>query len=118
MAWGTQIIKEITSIQTGEGCDTTTSICTNQLGAEIFEGRYSGLGMIVKDSEDIRHYPATGDTLHFSGEAIPGTPPRDSVRKNSASPATLNWPPTQITSLSKRTSGSCPQTSSNKLSHP
>jgi Cytochrome P460 len=61
---GTQIMKEISSIKTGAGCDHNTNICTTELGAGIFEDSYSGLGMMVKDS---RRYPAQpGHWAYFS----------------------------------------------------
>lgn len=48
---GTQIVKEFSSVRTGEGCDATTGYCTGPLGVGIFEAGYVGLGMMVKDAE-------------------------------------------------------------------
>ena len=46
---GTQIVKEISTIRTGNNCDAATYLCTTEVGEGIFEGSYSGLGMMVKD---------------------------------------------------------------------
>jgi hypothetical protein len=46
---GSQIVKELTEVKTGAGCDKTTFFCTNRLGSGLFEGTYLGVGMMVKD---------------------------------------------------------------------
>jgi Cytochrome P460 len=48
---GTQIVKEFSSLKTGEGCDTTTAYCKGRFGEGIFETGYVGLGMMVKDAK-------------------------------------------------------------------
>jgi hypothetical protein len=61
---GTQIIKEISVIKTGAGCDSATNICTTPLGAGLFEDSYSGLGLMVKDSK--RYSARPGNWAYFS----------------------------------------------------
>lgn len=61
---GTQIVKEISSIKTGTGCEQATNVCTTQFGAGLFEDSYSGLGMMVKDSR--RYASLPGNWGYFS----------------------------------------------------
>lgn len=61
---GTRIVKEFSSIKTGRDCSASTFICATPYGFGIFETRYIGLGMMVKDS---RRFPAeTGHWGYFS----------------------------------------------------
>jgi Cytochrome P460 len=46
---GSQIVKELTQVKTGADCDKTTFFCTNKLGSGLFEDKYLGIGMMVKD---------------------------------------------------------------------
>jgi hypothetical protein len=52
---GTQLVKEISEIKTGQGCDPTTYLCTTPLGTGIFQEKYTGIGMMVKDT---KRYPS------------------------------------------------------------
>jgi hypothetical protein len=61
---GTRIVKEFSSIKTGSDCNESSFICSTPYGLGIFETRYIGLGMMVKDS---RRFPAeTGHWGYFS----------------------------------------------------
>jgi predicted CXXCH cytochrome family protein len=61
---GTRIVKEFSAIKTGQGCDATSFICATPYGFGVFEDRFIGLGMMVKDS---RRFPAqTGHWGYFS----------------------------------------------------
>jgi Cytochrome P460 len=61
---GTRIVKEFSTIRTGQGCDTNSFICSTPYGFGVFEARFIGLGMMVKDS---RRFPAeTGHWGYFS----------------------------------------------------
>lgn len=44
------MVKEFIVIRTGKGCKTETHVCNTALGSGIFETRYIGLGMMVKDA--------------------------------------------------------------------
>ena len=46
---GTQLVKEMSAIRTGAGCDDMTRVCTGHLGTGIFQAGYMGIGMMVKD---------------------------------------------------------------------
>jgi hypothetical protein len=48
---GTQIVKEFSQIKIGQGCDQTTFVCSTKFGEGIFEERYQGVGMMIKDSK-------------------------------------------------------------------
>jgi hypothetical protein len=61
---GTQIVKEFSSIKTGKDCSVSSFICSTPYGFGIFETRFIGLGMMVKDSQ---RFPAeTGHWGYFS----------------------------------------------------
>ena len=64
-AWpdGAQIVKEMSTIETGSGCDEKTFICDTPLGIGVFQATYDGLGMMVKD--DIRFPDAPGYWGYF-----------------------------------------------------
>ena len=68
---GSQIVKEMSAIQTGGGCDPVTHICKNLLGAGIFEANYMGLGMMVKDSERFPETPGHWGYFSFGHKAPP-----------------------------------------------
>jgi hypothetical protein len=61
---GSQIVKDFSSIETGKDCGASSFICSTPYGLGIFETRFIGLGMMVKDS---RRFPAqTGHWGYFS----------------------------------------------------
>ncbi|MGC2662305.1 MAG: cytochrome P460 family protein [Bryobacteraceae bacterium] len=61
---GTQIVKEYSLVKTGPDCNTTTFVCSTRFGRGVFEERYAGLGMMIKDS---RLFPLTaGNWGYFS----------------------------------------------------
>lgn len=61
---GTQIVKEISAIKVGKDCDGATYLCTTPLGSGIFEEKYTGIGMMVKDGE--RYPSAPGNWGYFA----------------------------------------------------
>jgi hypothetical protein len=61
---GTQIVKDFSLLKTGKDCDPGTFICSTPYGLGLFESRYIGLGMMVKDST--RFGAATGHWGYFS----------------------------------------------------
>jgi hypothetical protein len=61
---GTQIVKEISTIKVGKDCDSATFLCTTPLGTGIFEAKYTGIGMMVKDSKRFPSEP--GNWGYFS----------------------------------------------------
>jgi hypothetical protein len=61
---GTQIVKEISAIKVGKDCDSNTYLCATPLGSGIFEERYTGIGMMVKDST--RFPSAPGNWGYFA----------------------------------------------------
>jgi hypothetical protein len=46
---GAQIVKELSNIRVGKGCDNVTNICSSPIGPGIFQETYIGVGMMVKD---------------------------------------------------------------------
>lgn len=46
---GAQIVKELSNIRVGKGCDNVTKICSSPIGPGIFQETYIGVGMMVKD---------------------------------------------------------------------
>ena len=54
---GAQIVKELSAVRTGEGCDDQTGYCSDPLGTGIFEAGHIGLGMMIKDAE---RFPNSG----------------------------------------------------------
>lgn len=67
---GSQIVKEMSSIQVGSRCNQTTPICNKFIGDGIFQANYVGLGMMVKDS--MRFPDAPGNWGYFSfGHKLP-----------------------------------------------
>lgn len=70
---GTQIIKEISVIRTGTGCDKTTLVCSTEFGTGIFEAAYAGIGMMVKD----RHrFPNSAGNWGYFSFVTTGTSPQ------------------------------------------
>ena len=62
---GTQIVKEISAIRVGKDCDSTTYLCKTPLGSGIFEEEYTGIGMMVKDSERFPSVPGNWGYFAF-----------------------------------------------------
>jgi hypothetical protein len=60
---GTQIVKELSEIRVGQDCDKTTRLCSSPLGEGIFQQKYFGVGMMVKDSK--RFPDAPGNWGYF-----------------------------------------------------
>jgi len=71
---GTQIIKEISVIRTGTGCDKTTLVCSTEFGTGIFEAAYAGIGMMVKDRN--RFPNSAGNWGYFSFVTTGASPQR------------------------------------------
>jgi hypothetical protein len=61
---GTQIVKEISLIKTGQNCDKNTFVCSTSFGSGIFQASYIGMGMMVKDSK--RFPSAPGNWGYFA----------------------------------------------------
>jgi Cytochrome P460 len=62
---GTQIVKEISAIKVGQDCDSTTYLCKTPLGSGIFEEKYTGIGMMVKDSKRFPSNPGNWGYFAF-----------------------------------------------------
>jgi hypothetical protein len=62
---GTQIIKEISQIRSGAGCDRLTFVCSTEFGTGIFEASYLGMGMMVKDSKRFANEPGNWGYYSF-----------------------------------------------------
>lgn len=60
---GSQIVRELSTIQVGESCNATTRICKKDIGSGIFQAGYIGLGMMVKDAK--RFPDAPGNWAYF-----------------------------------------------------
>jgi hypothetical protein len=54
---GSQIVKQISAVKMGNGCEAATGFCTNDLGTGFFEDSLTGLGMMVKDSKRFPSQP-------------------------------------------------------------
>jgi hypothetical protein len=61
---GAQIVKELSTIRVGEGCDPKTYLCITPLGVGIYESGFTGLGMMVKDAKRFPDSP--GNWGYFS----------------------------------------------------
>lgn len=60
---GAQIVKELSSVRVGGGCDSVTRICSSPIGPGIFQQAYVGVGFMVKDR---RRFPdAPGNWGYF-----------------------------------------------------
>jgi hypothetical protein len=62
---GTQIVKELSLVKTGEGCDAKSFACATPAGPGIFEDSYLGVGMMVKDSKRFPHSPGNWGYFRF-----------------------------------------------------
>lgn len=76
---GTQIVKEISLIRSGAGCDKLTFVCSTEFGSGIFEASYLGLGMMVKDSKRFANQPGNWGYYSFALEG-PGYQKTASLR--------------------------------------
>ena len=68
---GAQIVKEFSAVRGGEGCDESSWICQSPLGAGVFEDRYVGLGMMVKDSQRFADAPGHWGYFSFGHKPLP-----------------------------------------------
>lgn len=62
---GAQIVKEISIIKIGNGCDKVTFACSTPAGAGIFEDSFVGIGMMVKDSKRFPNAPGNWAYFRF-----------------------------------------------------
>jgi hypothetical protein len=62
---GAQIVKEITLVRTGKGCDKATFVCTTPIGGGFFQQSYVGLGMMIKDSKRFPMQPGNWAYVGF-----------------------------------------------------
>jgi hypothetical protein len=62
---GSQIVKELTEVKTGNGCDKVTFFCTNKLGSGLFEENYLGVGMMIKDRKRFPSEPGNWGYFAF-----------------------------------------------------
>ena len=83
---GTQIVKEFSTVKTGENCDEKTSLCTTELGTGIYEGGFIGLGMMVKDRQQFPNAPGNWGFFSFGHKPPPynSTSPLQSEAKCAA----------------------------------
>lgn len=68
---GTQIVKEVSTILTGDGCDDVTRICSKPIGNGIFQDSYMGLGMMVKDEKRFPGSPGHWGYFSFGHKPPP-----------------------------------------------
>jgi hypothetical protein len=71
---GSQIVKEFTAVQVGQGCDSKTSVCSTRFGDGIYESRYIGLGYMVKDSAHFPEQPGHWGYFSFGHQPEPYLP--------------------------------------------
>jgi Cytochrome P460 len=71
---GTQIVKEFSTVKTGENCDEKTSLCTTELGTGIYEAGFIGLGMMVKDRQRFPNAPGNWGFFSFGHKPPPYDP--------------------------------------------
>ncbi len=72
---GAQIVKEYSTIRTGEGCDPQTHLCETSFGKGIYEAQYDGLALMVKDSKRFPDAPGHWGYFTFGHKS----PPYDSA---------------------------------------
>ena len=68
---GTQIVKEFSAVRGGHGCDENTWVCQSPFGAGIFEDRYVGLGLMVKDARRFADAPGAWGYFSFGHKPLP-----------------------------------------------
>lgn len=61
---GAQIVKEFSSVQSGEKCDDNTGLCVRPEGKAVFQQDFMGIGYMVKDKE--RFKDLAGNWGYFS----------------------------------------------------
>ena len=71
---GTQIVKEFSTVMTGDNCDEKTSVCTTELGTGIYEAGFIGLGMMVKDKQQFPNAPGGWGFFSFGHKPPPYDP--------------------------------------------
>jgi Cytochrome P460 len=71
---GSQIVKELTEVKTGTGCDKTTFSCTNRFGSGLFEEKYLGVGMMIKDHKRFPNEPGNWAYFAFFYKGMAFTP--------------------------------------------
>ena len=84
---GTQIVKKLSAVRIGPGCDPATLICRSPIGAGIFESDFAGLGMMVKDDKRFSDAPGHWGCFSF-GQRPPRTLTLHCDRKTPAKPVT------------------------------
>ena len=62
---GAQILKELSDIRVGKDCDKVTHICKAAIGSGIFQEKYTGVGMMVKDSKRFPDVPGNWGYFGF-----------------------------------------------------
>ena len=62
---GTQIVKELSDIRLRKDCDAVTHICPSEIGPGIFQERYTGVGMMVKDAKRFPNAPGNWGYFGF-----------------------------------------------------
>jgi Cytochrome P460 len=65
---GAQIVKELSDVRVGKDCDTVTHICSSPIGPGIFQERYAGVGMMVKDAKRFPDAPGNWGYFGFLQE--------------------------------------------------
>ncbi|HTW45979.1 MAG TPA: cytochrome P460 family protein [Acidobacteriaceae bacterium] len=71
---GSQLVKEFSAVRTGAGCQSQTYLCTTEFGEGIFETRYIGLGMMVKDEKRFPSAPGHWGFFSFGHKPPPYDP--------------------------------------------
>jgi hypothetical protein len=67
---GTQIVKELALVRTGENCDAEDGSCAEVSGQGYFQGEFSGLELTVKDTDRFKDEP--GGWVYYSfGHNLP-----------------------------------------------
>ena len=72
---GAQIVKEYSIVRTGNDCDAQTHVCKTSFGKGIYEARYDGLALMVKDSKRFPDAPGHWGYFTFGHKS----PPYDST---------------------------------------
>jgi hypothetical protein len=67
-------LKELTEVKTGIGCDKMTFFCTNKLGLGLFEEKYLGVGMMIKDRKRFPSEPGNWGYFAFFCKDLEFTP--------------------------------------------
>lgn len=70
-AEGSQIVKELTLVRTGDDCDAETGACSAVSGQGYFNGEFSGLELTVKDTTRFADEPGGWAYFSFGHHAPP-----------------------------------------------